>query len=59
MPGGSGYANVEIMIIEQVEIGNVEKISEREVYWQQQLRCYVENGETSTVIEGLGVVIFA
>ena len=53
------YANVEIMIIEQVEIGNVEKISEREVYWQQQLRCYVENWETSTVIEGLGVVIFA
>jgi hypothetical protein len=43
-PGGCGYASVEIMIIEQVEIGNTDKLAEREVYWQHQLRCYVENG---------------
>ena len=41
---GCGYKNVRIQIIEQVELGNEEILGEREVYWQHQLRCYVENG---------------
>ena len=41
---GCGYKNVKIQIIEQVELGNEEILGEREVYWQHQLRCYVENG---------------
>ena len=42
--GGCGYANISIQIIEQVEEGDLELLAEREVYWQHQLRAYVENG---------------
>ena len=41
---GCGYSRVSIQIIEQVELGDERKLAEREVYWQHQLRCYVENG---------------
>ena len=41
---GSGYESLKIMIIEQVEIGNAELLATREIYWQNQLRCFMENG---------------
>jgi hypothetical protein len=41
---GCGYVNISIQIIEQVEAGDHRALAEREVYWQNQLRCYVENG---------------
>ena len=41
---GCGYANLSMQIIEQVEIGNHEKLGRREVFWQNQLRCLVQNG---------------
>ena len=43
-PGGCGYGNLSMMIIDQVEHSNKQELSEREVHWQHQLRCYVENG---------------
>ena len=43
-PGGCGYQNVSIQIIEQVEIGNDEMLANRRLYWQNQLRCFAENG---------------
>ena len=42
--GGCGYQNLSIIIIEQVERGDLELLAEREVYWQHQLRAFVENG---------------
>ena len=41
---GCGYANLKIIIIEQVEMGNSDLLSRREIYWQNQLRCFIENG---------------
>ena len=41
---GCGYGNLKIMIIEQVENGNHEMLARREIFWQNQLRCFVENG---------------
>ena len=41
---GCGYDNVSIMIIEQVERGNLDLLAKREVFWQHQLRAYIENG---------------
>ena len=41
---GCGYENISMQIIDQVEIGNHEALAECEVYWQHQLRCFVENG---------------
>ena len=41
---GCGYENIRVMIIEQVEIGNPDMLSTREIYWQNQLRCFMENG---------------
>ena len=42
---GCGYDNISIIIIEQVELGNPTKLAQGEVYWQNQLRCFVENGK--------------
>ena len=44
--GGRGcqYENISIQIIEQVEQGNIEELKKREVFWQNQLRCYIQNG---------------
>ena len=41
---GCGYENLRVRIIDQVEIGNLEALAETELYWQHQLRCYIENG---------------
>ena len=42
--GGCGYQNMSIIIIEEVETKTKAHLAEREVYWQHQLRVYVENG---------------
>jgi hypothetical protein len=42
--GGCTYEHVSIQIIEQVELGNDAMLAKRELYWQNQLRCFVENG---------------
>ena len=44
---GCGYENLKITIIEQVEVGNSELLGKREIYWQNQLRCFIENGGKS------------
>ena len=41
---GCGYGNISIQIIDQVEQGDLDALAERETYWQNQLRCYVEHG---------------
>ena len=41
---GCGYENLKIMIIEKVEDGNPDLLSRREIFWQNQLRCFMENG---------------
>ena len=41
---GCGYQNVRIKLIDQVEKGDKIGLENSEVYWQNQLRCYVENG---------------
>ena len=43
-PGGCGYNNLTLTIIEQVEEKNMENLAKRELYWQHQLRVYLENG---------------
>ena len=42
--GGCGYENLTLTIIEQVEHKNLKFLAERELYWQHQLRAYIENG---------------
>ena len=41
---GCGKENVRIQIIDQVELGNKQALAEAEVYWQNQLRVYIQNG---------------
>ena len=41
---GCGYESLRIQIIDQVEDGKVEALAEAEIYWQNQLRCYIQNG---------------
>ena len=41
---GCGYTNVSIQLIEQVKNGDHEALARQEVYWQNQLRGYVQNG---------------
>ena len=41
---GCGYENIAIMIIEQVYPKTAKELCNREVYWQNQLRVYVQNG---------------
>ena len=43
-PGDCGYENLTLTLIEQVEEKNMEFLAERELYWQNQLRVYIENG---------------
>ena len=40
---GCGYNNISMQIIEKVRNGDHARLAERETYWQNQLRCYVEN----------------
>ena len=42
--GGCGYENLTLTIIEQVEEKNMQFLAQRELYWQHQLRVYIENG---------------
>ena len=41
---GCGYNSVSIQIIDQVEVGDTRALEEQEIYWQNQLRCYIQNG---------------
>ena len=41
---GCGYKNLTIQVIDQVEQGDHQALSDLELYWQHQLRCFVENG---------------
>ena len=41
---GCRYENFSVQIIDQVEEGDKVALAEKEVYWQNQLRCYVQNG---------------
>ena len=43
-PHGCGYKNFSVQIIDKVEHGDEEALSECELYWAHQLRAYVENG---------------
>ena len=38
------YKDISFTIIEQVEIGNKALLSNREKYWQHQLRAFEDNG---------------
>ena len=42
--GGCGYQNISMTIIEQVQVKTPDFLAERELYWQHQLRAYLENG---------------
>ena len=39
-----GYNQMSLQIIDQMEYGGDQGPADCETYWQQQLRCYVENG---------------
>ena len=41
---GCGYENVSIQIIDQVDVGDYQALAKAEVYWQNQLRTYIQNG---------------
>ena len=41
---GCGYENFSVILIEQVKFKTMDFLAEREVYWQNQLRVYPENG---------------
>ena len=43
-PRGCGYNNLSIQIIERVKQGDHGQLANREVYWQNQVRCFVQNG---------------
>ena len=48
--GGSSpcsYEDLSITLIEQVEFKNMEYLAERELYWQHQIRTYVQNGSNA------------
>jgi hypothetical protein len=49
-PTGCGYQNLSMQIIDQVDLGDKEALANLEVYWQNQLRCFVENGGNGHVI---------
>ena len=42
--GGCGYENLSLTLIEQVEEKTMDGLASRELYWQHQLRVYIENG---------------
>ena len=41
---GCGYQNFSVILIERVQHQNLDFLAEREVFWQNQLRVYPENG---------------
>ena len=42
--GGCTYNDFQVTLIEQVEEKTMQNLAERELFWQHQLRVYVENG---------------
>ena len=38
------YQNLSIQLIEQVKHHNMDFLAKRELFWQHQLRVYIENG---------------
>ena len=44
------YTDMSITLIEQVEQGNRKLLADRELYWQNQLRAFVENGGNAQCI---------
>ena len=48
--GGSspcGYQDLSIQLIEQVEVKTLDFLAERELFWQHQIRAYVQNGKNA------------
>ena len=41
---GCGYQNLKIQLIDQVESGDTASLAEAEIFWQNQLRVYIQNG---------------
>ena len=41
---GCQYESISIQLIEQVKEGDSQALENREVFWQNQLRCYIQNG---------------
>ena len=41
---GCGYQNFSVQIIEQVPEGDTRALETQKIYWQNQLRCYIQNG---------------
>ena len=41
---GCGYQNFSVILIERIVHKNLDFLAEREVFWQNQLRVYPENG---------------
>ena len=41
---GCGYQNFSVILIERIQHKNMDFLAEREVFWQNQLRVYPENG---------------
>ena len=41
---GNTYSHLEATLIEKVKQGDDVKLTERELYWQYQLRTFKENG---------------
>ena len=41
---GCGYTNISMQIIEKVNQGDHTQLAKREVYWQNEMRCFVQNG---------------
>ena len=43
-PRVCGYSNISMQIIEKVNQGDHSQLAKREVYWQNEIRCLVQNG---------------
>ena len=41
---GCGYDSISMQIIEKVNQGDHAHLANREVYWQNQIRCFVQYG---------------
>ena len=41
---GCGYPNFSVQLIHQEMEGDKEALAKKMVYWQNQLRCYLQNG---------------
>ena len=43
-----GYEDLSIKLIKQVEVKTMDFLAERELFWQHQIRAYVQNVQTMT-----------